>query len=401
MIEAEILDEELPSGGEMIKVGRASLAEHGLYRDPDAAGEQELDQDLEEARPKKTVRAENYQWGRFILWTGATGREHLPPHEVTLRVYIKAHLTLRRDPDDPKKFKPYAYKTVEQAIYLIGSILERLGYPGRITKKVSAQLAWYEWKLRQMKIPKVPHRSVAITPAESVRIARQANRKIISGLRAATAFRLLFDSGMRVGELLAMTWDDVRWVDERRVIIHIPYSKTHEARDVRLQAPPDDAADLDVDPFWLFRTWFQLCRDRDHLEPHMRVFPTVHPARERRDGLVSGNLTDAPWEYQDLHREWTRFVTGAGVNVDQFTGRPRVATTHGNRAGHVTGAGLAGVRPEVVARGTGHSLTSSSFWDYFRSELQWGDGNPGYVIRAQQAGQRAAETDPTGPGATE
>lgn len=371
VIDAEVVED----GKTLVLRGRAALADLGY--DPDDDPGVGADEELRETIPDNTLDTVYRQYGRWVKWCGLRNLRHIDAAPGAVRRFIREHWTMHNADGTlrGRNGQPYSFNTVSTAVYVIGMVHNWLNSPNPIKNPgVRKQLRWYErkWKKAGYKV----RRADAITSEESVRIARACNQATIGAFRLAAAARLQFDTGARASEILDLRWRDIRWLDENRLIIHIVWSKTHKERFVPVQA---GNTNTDVDPARLMRKWWQLAQDRGW-NPAAPVFPKVHSARPRRDGAVSGRLSDEPWDYDNYEIEFKLAAHRAGVDIDG-DGNPRIVTSHSNRAGLITALVLCGLPAEVIAHRTGHNPRSSSFADYFRPGIGWDGANLGLMLR--------------------
>lgn len=379
VVDAEIVDEQgvEPPRKDLVLLGRAALAD--VTRDPDDWVHPETDEELKAGIPKNTRAALEYQWGRWIWWCGKTGRQHLPARPDSIRQYIVEHWDMvdKHGRKRGRDGQPYAPQTVQQAVYLISTVHQWFGYatPTR-HPKVQRQLQRYEekWKAAGFRTGE----SYALSPAESVRVARMCNLTTVNGLRAACAFRLQYDTGARASEILGLRLKDVRWEADGRAVLHFAQTKTHDSRDVAVEAVPD--VDGDVDPALLLSRWIDVLAEAGFTEPDGWLFRQVYASVGRKDGQMSGTVRPEPWDYSDYELTFVRYVRKAGVNVGP-KGELRVVTSHSNRAGLITAAVDEGVPLEKVARRTGHSPASPVIHRYYRTGRRWGADNAGVVVR--------------------
>lgn len=381
VIEGQIITEEMPTRKELVLRGRAALADLG--RDPDDWVAPATDQALKDAQPSNTAAALAWGWGRWIWWCGLpnVGRVHWPARPNSVRQYIEDHKTMRR-PDGKLRGRygqPYAPATVELAVYLISMIHDWTGAVNPVRHpKVADQLAAYsKWWENQGFRPDVAH---ALTPSESVTLARSCDLSTIGGLRNATMFRLQYDMGCRASELCHLQLHDLRWETPDRVLITISRSKTDQAgkgRVVGVEAVRD--VDWDVDPVRLLQVYLPTLAAAGH--ERGPLFPEVFSAPPRKDGRVAGTVRTQEISYKAYEAAFNRAVRKSGVDRDPVTGKKRHVSTHSNRAGMITAAADAGLPLEKVAPRTGHSPSSKVINRYFRSGRRFGADNPGTLIR--------------------
>jgi integrase len=377
---------EFPQRKELVRVGRASLA--GITVDPDTVVPPEVDAMLVEGIPVNTRETYEYQWGRFVLWCSQTGRGHLPATTETVRFYIWSHwsMTDRAGKLRGRRGRPYAPTTVELAVYTVSIVHQWLGHASPTRHpKVRTQLRGYRnrWGAQGHK----PDKADMITSAESVAVARACDLGTVNGLRNAAMFRLQFDMGSRASEIVALNVDDLRWLDERRVAVHIRRSKTDQDARGRVNVVEMvDGPDVDVDPARLLAAQVAVLRAAGRTDGPL--FPELGAGAPRRldspdvaRSVLPGRL--APDGYE---RAWVKAARRAGIDRDPVTGVERRITSHSNRSGLITEAGRAGMPREEVAARTGHSIGSPTFHGYFDTGgTQLGDRNAGTLLRQRTA----------------
>jgi integrase len=381
ILEGEVVGGDMPTRKELILRGRIAMAD--LERNPDDFVDAATEKALRDARPKNTTDAIYWGWGRWIWWCGKTGRNHCPATPASVRQYIEAHKTMTNSKGmlRGRRGQPYAPATVELAVYIVSMVHQWMGYlsPVRHQPKVAAQLAEYgKWWSNQGFRPQLAY---ALTPEESVIVARTQDLTTIGGLRNATMLRLQYDMGCRADELIHLQIDDVRWETEHRVLVTISRSKTDQAgkgRVVAVEAVRD--VDWDVDPVRLLTAWYGLLEPAGYTTG--ALFREVFSGAPRSDGTIAGRIKAEPMTYAAYEAAFGRAVRKSGVDLDPVTKkRARHVTTHSNRAGMITAAADAGMPLEKVAPRTGHSPASSTIHRYFRSGRKWGADNPGTLIR--------------------
>lgn len=359
---------------------------HGLLPayadDPDERVPLEVDQALRDAIPVTTWRVVEYQWGRFVRWCGATGREHDPPTIGTIRTYIWAHLTwTRRDGVTlaGRGGAPYATATVETALAAICMVLRWRGYPSPWGHPmVQAQLRAYDKRLRAM--GHMPRQAYVLTPDEQVAMIRTRDRATVSGVRDAAMLALHMATGCRAAELVALDDTDLAWETPTRLLVTIRVGKGGGARVIPVESDTEGYAP-DACPLTLLSQWLDLKRDRG-IAYGGPLWLECRVGARRVDGQCAGviragaRMTRAAYEI--MHE---RAARAAGVDVDPTTGERRHVTPHSHRAAYVTNAVDAGVPVERIRPITGHSPNSPVIFRYVRSGQRWGDHNPLVQIR--------------------
>ena len=391
IIDAEIIDYgPVPTKKVLIARGRELLADMG--RNPDDWVDPDTEAALKAAQVQNTIDVIHWGWGRWVWWAGLPriGVAHEPPliRPNAIRRYIEAHKTMA-DAEGAlrgRRGRPYSPNTVELAVAVISMVYRRCGYLESPTRhpKVREQLDayWSWWTDQGFEIDQAD----PITPGESVLIARTQSLGTVGGLRNATAFRLLFDLGCRPAELLALQMADLRWRSEHQLTVTIRKWKANregkKPRHVGVQGAPD--VDWDVDPVRLARTWWEALQAAGHTSGPF--FPEVNSAVPRTDGRLAGSITDEPWLYEALARAWNRAVkaTDLALWIDPVSGRRRRISLYSNRTGLITALFDDEVPLEVVERRTGHAPGSQSLRKYVRSGEQWGERNPGLIVRKRQ-----------------
>lgn len=370
---------DYPPRKELVLSGRASLAAAGF--DPDDVVPSAVDDMLREGIPPATRETYEYQWGRFIRWCSTTGRNHLPATVATVRFYIWSHwvATDAAGKLRGRRGRPYAPATVELATYTISIVHQWLGHASPTRHpSIRSQLRGYEamWSGRGHR----PDKPEAIAPAESVAVARVGRLDSVPGLRNAAAFRLQFDMGARVSEVVGLDVDDLRF---RGDVVEVRIRRSKGVRKPRtVLVERVRGVDDDVDPVVLLTRWID-----EVLRPAGRLSGPLFPDLGGGAPLIANAVWERALRPGRLTREgyedaWNRAVKKAGVDRDPVTGAPRRITSHSNRAGLIHYNALLGTPREDVAARTGHSLRSGTLHRYFDTGgANLGDRNAGTLLR--------------------
>lgn len=405
VVDAEIID-DMPSREAAMLAGRAALADTGV--DPDSWVDADTDAQLLRGTPQNTLDALYWAWGRWIYWTGKTGRQHLPAHPNSVRQYIKDHWEMRYGPTAGKRAgqkrgrygQPYAPQTVELAVYMISRVHRRLGWHNPLDDpKVGDQLDGYRNDFEAAGYR--TDESDPVTHDMSVALARSQDLATVNGLRNAAMFRGQFDTGARASEWCHVQGQDLEWVSEERVRVTFTRTKTKKKRTVAMQAAPK--TDGDVDPVLLLLTYYRARRSAgwDGKGP---LWVEVSPGPRRKDYdeslILGGRFLEKEISRASYEMVFNRAVRKTGIDRNPVTGeRTLHLTTQSNRAGLITALADAGVPLEKVAKRTGHSPASPVIHRYFRSDREFDDDNMGLVARrAALEDRERAERERTASG---
>jgi hypothetical protein len=351
----------------------------------------EVDEELQEAVSKDTMATIKYQWSRFVRWCVRHDRDFLPPSIGTIRTYIWAHYTMTK-PDGTlcgRRGRPYAPATVETALGCICSVLVWNGYTSPWHHpRVRKQLEAYERKWTQA--GNTPDQSHAITLEESARMIRTQDMTTCVGVRNAAMLAMQRATGMRAAELVALNIADLRWEmpdgdGPERLLVTIRSGKGGKKRVVPVKAntgldpddpdydPDDPGVDPDVDALLLLREHLELMASRGITRGPL--WPQVASGKRRLVGH-SGKYLDKAIDRPGYEKVHNTAVKDARVDVDPVTGAKRIVTSHGERAGYITGASEAGTPVEHIRPITGHAENSPVIFRYVRLGIQWGDNDP-------------------------
>jgi integrase len=380
----------MPDRKELVLVGRAALAELGV--DPDELVDARTEEQLRRATPENTLDLLRWAFGFLIRYCGETGRRHDPPTVGTLRKMIcdAFYMTDGQGRGRGRYGRPYAPNTIATVIYCLSMIFDRL--QDRLDKPnpcrhplVADQLKGYREDYAA-----AGHRtdeSDALTPEESVALARAQDLGTVQGLRNAAMLRGQYDLACRADEWCKIRGEDLAWLDTDRVLVTFVRTKGRKPRTVPMQAV--DGADADVDPVRLLARYVKarLSAGWDGTGP---VWVHVSRGDRRKDyeetGVLGGRFRTDPMGYDAYADVFARAIRRTGIGLDPVTGkRVRHLTTHSNRIGPIDAWVRAGFRLEDIAPRTGHSPASPVIHKYLRHVPPWGDRNPGVAIRKASA----------------
>jgi integrase len=379
----------MPNRKELILQGRAALAEKGI--DPDDFVDDRAQEQLRRAMPENTKDALAWAWGFLVRYCGETGRRHEPeagkpaPTVGTIRQMIAdAYYMTKADGSGRGRYgRPYAPTTIELVVYCLSMIFDRLQWVNPCRHPLVAdQLKGYRSDYIDRDGYKTDEAD-ALTSAQSVLLARTQDLGTVQGLRNAAMMRGQFDLGCRADEWCKVRGEDVVWLDEEHVVIEFVRTKGGKKRKVPMQALPK--VDADVDPALLLNAYMKarMSIGWDGTGP---LWVEVARGDRRNDFLESrilgGRFLDEPMKYGAYAAVFNRAVAKTGIDIDPVSKKKnRHYTTHSNRIGLIDEASRNGMRLEDIAPRTGHSPASPVIHKYLRERAQWGDANPGVMIR--------------------
>lgn len=245
---------------------------------------------------------------------------------VDLQAVVVTMLTegAARDPDSKstRKVEPMAPVEVRNAVSTIRRALAAARDDGLIPTNPAMRVV----------IPRVVRKRPTLwTPEELKKLA-----PVIATDRLEALWILLLTCGLRIGEAMAITWDDLDH-DERTVSIHRTMFK-----DGRIQEWPKSRRPREVDLPTL--TWAALMRHKE-LQPAggTWVFESPPGKGARRDG------SRYPYSYDGIRYRLERLTTLAGIPYHP---------THTGRHVHATQLLVKGVPAADVAERLGHADAS-------------------------------------------
>lgn len=326
---------------------------------------------------QNTVKALRRAWGHVILYTGRVGEPECPMEPPTLvrmiRDYAWNHTGRYGQPTSPETIKHWLW-----AITKAHKVARRpdgtRGYPSPVeTEEVRRAMRAYrkKWKRAGYRTDA----ATPIAPEEQWDMVQSCDVRSPIGLRDALALAMMYDAGLRAGELVvteerdgAMFEDmelhlprgfdinavdptqpwDIELTEDDYAILHIPESKTDpdgQGADVFLYAHPQEyAANCSVR---LFLCWRKLLIDSG-LEAKGAIMRVVeHGGRAPADGRPKkGKIRAKALAYDGLVRIFNRAVEAAGLEDPE--GRRRHFVLHGMRAGAAEAAAAGGAdTPEL------------------------------------------------------
>jgi integrase len=372
----------MPGRKELMLEGHAALAELGY--DPDDLVDEYAEEQLRDAVPENTTDLLRWAYGFLIRYCGHTGRRHDPPTVGTIRQMIadSYRMTDAAGRGLGRYGRPYAPNTVATVIYCLSMIFDRVQWANPCRHPLVAdQLKGY-----RNRYEKDGHRTDeadALTNEQSVLLARTQDLGTVQGLRNAAMLRGQFDLGCRADEWCKVRGEDISWLDNDRVIISFVRTKGRKKRKVAMQALPD--VDGDVDPVRLLNAYTK-ARISGGWDGTGPLWVEVHRGDRHKDfettHVLGGRFTDEPMKYGAYAAVFNRAVAKSAIDIDPVTKKKTWHfTTHSNRIGLIDGASRKGMRLEDIAPRTGHSPASPVIHKYLRERAQWGDANPGLLIR--------------------
>lgn len=397
------------------KIAEALARVLGGY-DPDGqVAAETADMFAEYSLAKNTRYAYTYQIIRYVMWSGDTGRRHLPdPDEpaeqwltemvTNLRDWVAANYTMRRADGRlrGRDGQPYSPDTVRLSLAAVSKLYERRGHTVAPThhQDVRGQMRAYarRWAEDRNK------RDIAYVPTwtEVVALARSCDLGTVAGIRDAFLLRVASETGRRNSELVAMNWDDIAEVVPGGVWrIDFPTSKTNPYGDrvdqATVQADLGDgempALAPDVDTIRLGMLWRRVCGARGLVGKGLPVFHKVRGGTRRKDGSLSGVVLPEQMDrknYQDVIR-----AAGhrCGVLYDPVTGEVRKLVPHSMRAYMATWGAAAGLPLAAICDQGGWNRNSPVVLRYMRLGATLNENNPGVRIRQLALRQQREEED--------
>jgi integrase len=376
----------IPGRKELIAAGRAALADVGV--DPDDLVDERAEEQLRRATPENTVELLRWAFGFLVRYCGETGRRHDPPTVGTIRQMIcdAFYMVDAAGRGRGRYGRPYAPNTIATAVYCLSMIFDRVQWVNPCRHPLVAdQLKGYREDYES-----AGHRtdeSDALSPEQSVALARSQDLGTVQGLRNAAMLRGQYDLGSRADEWCKIWGEDLAWLDEDRVLVTFIRTKGRKKRTVPMQAV--DGPERDVDPVRLLARYVK-ARLADGWDGTGPVWVQVHrgdrPKDHEQTGVLGGRFLTTPMGYAAYADVFARAIRKTGIGLDPVTGkRVQHFTTHSNRIGPIDAWVRAGFRLEEIAPRTGHSPASPVIHKYLRHVPPWGDRNPGFAIRRASA----------------
>ncbi len=356
--------------------------------------------------PLSTQKIYAAQWNRFVAWCvdDRNGpphpREYLPATVGTVREYVRAHWDWTRTLPDGSTVKaglngqPYAPNTVRLAMAVISIVHQTYGYvPPTRHPDVRRQVRGYarDWAGAGF----VPAVADAITPDELLAMVATCDMTTVAGLRDALLLRLAFDTGRRNAELTSIMWSGVKFLDDRRMTITFPWSKTdQDSEGATIGIEADDEWAPDTCPVLLMREYRELSATRGlPVTGGAPVFRLIDAGARRKVGY-SGRILDKQMTRGAFQDMVIMRAAKAGVDVDPVTGDARKIVPHSIRHSFALEGDRDGVPVHLLADRGGWSRTSPVILGYMASRKKWGEDNAAVRIRQAEIARRRAAGHP-------
>jgi site-specific recombinase XerD len=337
-------DATAPSPGDGAEAG-AEVVSAAEVLPPDAPGgiddtvSAETGRRIADATPETTKRAYAHWWRDYTAWCDGVGRTALPGTDATLAEYV-SHLADRG----------LSPSSLEGAIATIRRTHRDAGYAGQPDTRGARLVLRTHRRERAdagIRVKQAPPAAV-----EQLRMmVRACPTDTAAGLRDRALLVLGFALMARRSELVALTLDDVREVDEG-LVVTIRKSKTdRDARGAEVAIPYGTRPD--TCPVRVIRAW------RDRLA---------------EDGITSGPFLRSV----DRHGRIGDSLSGDGLRRIVKAAAERAGlwgaegyTSHSLRAGGATSAAKAGAHAAAIAAHGRWSPTSPVVHTYIRTVDRW------------------------------
>lgn len=269
------------------------------------------------SKSKATAKAYQSDWQHFEQWSDANDRSPLPASAETIILY----LTTLHD-------RGLKISTIRRRVATISQAHQHVGHetPTR-DRRVRAVL---QGVARKSNYPPVKKKAIGISEVRAMVAA--CDIATLKGKRDRALVLLGFVSAMRRSELVGLDVDDLEFVHDEGVIVHLRRSKTDQESHGRLIGLPI-GRHPETCPVMALKSWLQASSITEG--------PVWRPIN-RHGGLRDGRLTD--------HAVATivkRLAQAAGLDPNLYSG-------HSLRSGFATSASRAGAPETVIARQTGH-----------------------------------------------
>ena len=200
---------------------------------------------------------------------------------------------------------------------LIQTFLEGDGHLSQATqgRRYATLCAFYRWSVRQELVQSNPMERldpIAQPRREPRPLAHEDVVKVLKAIPPATLrdralFTLLYETGIRVGEALALQWSDVTLAqDDEKVRV---FGKRQRERTVMLTAAPESIRLL-----------------RRHLKQSHITSGSIFRGDPRYGG------SPLPLDYTVVHKAWQKYCRAAGVSATIHQLRHSRATQPGSQA---------------------------------------------------------------------
>lgn len=347
-----------PGDAELVLTGR--ITQHTDRQNPDERLSLEAAMLIFEGTAENTRINRRSQWKKFLLWCGATRRNHEPGY-VTVETVVEWILELGRRPG--RRGRPTAPETVRASLKTI-AMAHRLakrpdrdergnrltGYPSP-TAHPDVHKAVTAYTKRWLKAGHRPDTAHALTRGELVKLVNTLDQRTPMGVADAAMWCVGYDMGARRVELADLDipdiefhvedWDNV--TDDDYMLVTVAMSKTDqrgEGAEVVLFAHPASA--VSTCPVRAAKAQIdQLAAAGFTRGPFLRVVRTG--GKPRADGgPKTGVIVDQRIPSEHVPYVVERCVRLAGMDPSLHI------VPHSLRAGAATEAGAAGAEASVI-----------------------------------------------------